>query len=48
VYGAGRFVGLFEADGKAGELKPVKVFASADEFGRVPARQSADHPRTRD
>lgn len=32
LYGAGRFVGLFEADGEAGVLKPVKVFASADEF----------------
>ena len=32
LYGAGRFVGLFDADGEAGVLKPVKVFASADEF----------------
>jgi tRNA pseudouridine55 synthase len=32
LYGAGRFVGLFEADGNAGALRPVKVFASADEF----------------
>lgn len=32
LYGAGRFVGLFEADGDAGVLRPVKVFASADEF----------------
>jgi tRNA pseudouridine55 synthase len=32
LYGAGRFVGLFEADGEAGALKPVKVFASAEVF----------------
>ena len=32
LYGAGKFVGLFEADADAGVLKPVKVFASADEF----------------
>jgi tRNA pseudouridine55 synthase len=32
LYGEGRFVGLFEADGGAGVLKPVKVFASAEDF----------------
>ena len=31
LYGAGRFIGLFEAEAGAGVLKPVKVFASADE-----------------